>query len=233
MSSCFFYLSQNKDCYDRLVNEIRAAFSSSDEIRGGPTLWNCHYLRAVINEALRISPPVSGTLWREKHSGYEDEPLIVDGHVIPPGTEVGINMYALHHNEEYFPEPFAFKPERWLDDETSSDSRGALPFPEEQRKLMQDAFSPFSLGTRGCVGKPFAYLEASLVLAKTLWYFDLDRAAGRLGEVGHGARTGEAGRHRQQEFQLYDGFTSAHEGPYLTFRPRGEYYKELLLEARS
>lgn len=219
MSSCFFYLSQNRDCYDKLANEIRTTFSSSEEIHGGPTLWGCQYLRAVINEALRMSPPVAGTLWREKHVGYDDKPLIVDGHVIPPGTEVGINMYAIHHNQEYFPEPFEFRPDRWLDESTMS---------EAQRKLMQDAFSPFSLGTRGCVGKPFAYLEASLVLAKTFWYFDFERAPGPLGEVGGGGKTNEAGRHRRQEFQLYDGFTSTHEGPYLNFKPRGEHYKELL-----
>lgn len=42
--------------------------------------------------------------------------LIVDGHIIPRGTLVGVNPYAVMHNEEYYPEPFVFWPERWLDE---------------------------------------------------------------------------------------------------------------------
>lgn len=46
-----------------------------------------------------MSPPIPGTLWRQlspDHNG--DTQLIVDGHVIPKGTYVGVNTYALHHN---------------------------------------------------------------------------------------------------------------------------------------
>jgi cytochrome P450 len=112
----FFYLSRYPDTYRKLAEEIRSAFTNGKEINGGPILSGCRYLRAVIDEALRMSPPVSGTTWRQL---YDDEdktkPLVVDGHVIPPGTLVGVNTYSLHHNEEYFPDSFTFKPERWLE----------------------------------------------------------------------------------------------------------------------
>lgn len=48
---------------------------------------------------MRMSPPIPGTLWRQlspDHNG--DTQLKVDGHVIPQGTYVGVNTYALHHN---------------------------------------------------------------------------------------------------------------------------------------
>ncbi|KAI1206912.1 cytochrome P450 [Annulohypoxylon truncatum] len=209
LSSIFFYLSRNPDCYEKLAHEIRSTFKDGSEIRG-PALAGCHYLRACIDEALRMSPPAPGILWRDLHPGNDDLPFIVDGHVIPRGTTVGVNIYSIHHNEEYFPDPFSFHPERWLDD-------SATP---ERKKIMREAFIPFSLGPRGCAGKAMAYLEVSLVVAKTLWYFDFGRAPGGLGEIGAGAPGMGHGRERQGEFQLFDTFTASHDGPYLAFRSR-------------
>lgn len=66
-----------------------------------------------------------------------------------------------------------------------------------------------------------------MVIAKTLWYFDFEPAPGKLGEVGAGKTEGSLGRTRPDEFQLEDIFTSSHDGPYLMFRPRGEFWREL------
>ncbi|KAI1357545.1 cytochrome P450 [Xylaria arbuscula] len=207
ISAATFYLSRNPECYKRLSEEIRTAFASADDIHSGPVLSNCLYLRAVIDETLRIAPPVPGVLWREARA---DGPVIIDGHVVPPGTQVGVNTYAIHHNEEYFPDPFAFKPERWLDS----------GMPDEQKKLMHGAFVPFSLGARGCAGKAMAYLESSLVLAKLLWHFDFRPAQGELGELGGGIPGKTDGRGRKDEYQLYDQISGAHDGPCLILEPR-------------
>lgn len=172
----------------------------------------CSYLRACIDEALRLSPPAPGVLWREILPGNKDQPFIVDGHVIPHGTIVGINIYSIHHNKEYFPDPFSYHPERWLDE-------SATP---QQKKTMRDAFIPFSIGWRGCPGKAMAYMEISLAVAKALWHFDFCQAAGDLGEVGAGAPGMELGRERSEEFQLFDHFTASHDGPYLEFRGRDD-----------
>ncbi|KAI1380413.1 cytochrome P450 [Hypoxylon crocopeplum] len=199
LSAAFFYLAHNPIAYEKLAKEIRSTFRTT----------SCQYLRACIDETLRISPPGPGTLWRELSTTEKSgDPLIIDGQVIPPGVQVGVNMYAHHHNEEYFPEPFIFKPERWLEPHTSA----------AQRKLMQDVFVPFSLGTRNCPGKAMAYLEASLVLAKILWRFDFELAPGELGKLGAGNHSLGKGREREDEFQLYDIVTSTHDGPNLIFR---------------
>lgn len=216
----FFYLSRNPRCYRRLADEIRSTFSTASDIQGGPKLSSCGYLRACIDETLRISTPVPGTLWREASSELGSKPLIIDGHVVPAGTQVGVNTYTLHHNEEYFPDPYAFKPERWLPSET----------PEAQRKTMNAAFSPFSIGDRGCAGKPMAYLESSLVIAKTLWYFDFRPVAGALGCVGGGTPGKRGGRGRVDEYQLYDVIAGQHDGPNLIFSPRGDACKDLQLD---
>ncbi|KAI0114209.1 cytochrome P450 [Hypoxylon sp. NC0597] len=51
-----------------------------------------------------------------------------------------------------------------------------------------DAFAAFSIGPRGCAGKPTAYLELSLALAKIIWYFDFETAPGKLGDIGLGQK---------------------------------------------
>jgi len=218
LSATFFYLSRNQDAYQKLADEIRSTFTSSMEIRG-TALAGCTYLRASIDEAMRLSPPAPGILWRDLAPDDDySQPFVVDGHVIPPNTVVGVNTYSLHHNEDYFPDAFAYRPERWL---TSSD------FSPEEKKIMREAFAPFSVGSRGCAGKAMAYLESSLVLAKTLWYFDFESTSGELGEVGAGKVGLEEGRERRDEFQLYDTFGSSHDGPYLRFVARGDFWKDL------
>lgn len=223
MTAVMFYLSCNPGVYERLAAEVRTTFSFGSEISKGPKLASCTYLRAVIDETLRIAPSSLGTLWRQQDLSTPNnarQPFVVDGHVIPPGVQVGINPYTLMHNAAYFPDPFTFKPERWLG-----------PADSVEVRTMRRAHAPFALGDRGCAGKAMAYLEISLMLAKTLWYFDFERAAGEAGELGCGGCKGvkgEAGRQRKDEFQLYDIVTAAHDGPLLTFVPRGELWRELL-----
>ncbi|KAI1264503.1 cytochrome P450 [Xylariaceae sp. FL1019] len=227
MSSVFWYLLRNPDWQEKLVHEIRSTFETAEDIRSGPKLLSCKYLRAIIDESLRLSPPSLAILWREQ--AYDDpkrgEPLIIDGHVIPPGTEVGVSLYSLMHNEEYFPDPFAFKPDRWLapEDPNESDSSKAA------RELAHRAFTPFSLGARGCPGKAMAYMEDGLGIAKTLWYFDMSRAPGKLGEIGGGRAGDKQGRHRVDEYQLYDNVTASHDGPYALLRVRGDLSKDLVI----
>ncbi|KAI1320140.1 cytochrome P450 [Xylariaceae sp. FL0255] len=205
LAAAFFYLSLNRDCYDQLAKEIRSTFRDDEDISSGPRLSSCRYLRACIDVTLRMSPPVPCTLWREAASN--DQPLTVGGHVIPPGTQVGVNIYSLHHNAEYFPSPFEYMPDRWLGDTTA-------------KMAKRDAFVPFSVGTRSCEGKTMAYLEVSLVLAKTLWHFDFELAPEDLGNID----TGKVGNPKVESVkantQIYDNFAASHDGPVLVFHPR-------------
>ncbi|KAK8013096.1 cytochrome P450 [Apiospora marii] len=221
ISALFFYLSRSPEVYKKLAKEIRSTFQSNADIRNGPQLAGCRYLRACIDEALRMSPPVAGTLWREPYAEELGKgPFVVDGQLIPPGTQVGVSVYAIHHNEQYFSDPFVFRPERWLESDAETLSR------------MNSAFCPFSLGSRGCAGKSMAYLETGLVLAKTLWFFDFEVAPGGSGKLGEGTGAGQTdGRGRVDEFQTWDSFGSTHLGPNLVFHPRGELWREIETKA--
>jgi hypothetical protein len=99
MSATLFYVARNRECYKKLAEEIRSFFQRGKDICGSK-LAGCHYLRACIDESLRMSPPIAGTLWREL-APEEDgrNSLIIDGHVIPKDTYIGVGAYTLHHNE--------------------------------------------------------------------------------------------------------------------------------------
>lgn len=219
LSAVFFYLCRHPGAYKRLADEIRTTFPSARDIQTGPRLAGCKYLRAVVDETLRVAPPFVGTFWREPYADY-DKPFVVDGHVIPRGVMVGVNPYCIMHNDEYFPEPFAFKPERWLgpDDGGSTSAEHLL--------TMRRAHAPFALGETGCLGKGMAYMETSLVVAKTLWYFDFETAPGEAGRLGEGTPGDRHGRHRKSEYQLYDIATAGHDGPNVVFKPREKEWRE-------
>jgi cytochrome P450 len=209
-----FYLSRNPDCYAKLASDIRSCFDSGHDVQIGHKLSGCKYLRATLDETLRMSPPAAGTLWREISPEDENKntPVVIDRHVINLGVQVGVNTYSIHHNEKYFPDSFAFKPERWLDVKLSAGDR----------RIMQKALIPFSIGARGCAGKAMAYAQCSLVTATLLWYFDFDVASGDTGKLGGGNLGLGDGRSTENEYQLYDVASATHDGPMLVFRQRTE-----------
>ena len=64
---------------------------------------------------------------------------ITDGVTIPKGIDIAISIYALHHDQKYFPEPFKFKPERFLCENSDA--------------VFQNIYIPFSRGPRDCIGR--------------------------------------------------------------------------------
>jgi cytochrome P450 len=87
-----------------------------EDIVTGPRLSSCIYLRAVIDETMRMSPLGAAEGIREVLLGGID----VKGHYIEVGLNVGTAIYALHHDEEIFHDPFLFRPERWIVSESVS-----------------------------------------------------------------------------------------------------------------
>lgn len=75
--------------------------------------------------------------------------------VIPPGTAVGMDAYHMHTNEAIFPEPFAFRPERWLGDPKGPDGRQPL----------LNYLCSFGGGSRICIAMHLAYMELYIGLA--------------------------------------------------------------------
>jgi cytochrome P450 len=134
--------------------------------------------------------------------------ITIDGELFPAGTVVGVPMYAIHNNPDYFPDPFAFKPERWI--ESSSN-------PSEAIANARRAFNPFSTGTRQCSGRNLAYMQLKLTLAHLLWRFDLREASDEMGRGGGRMGLG-VGRERDDEFQMWDALGFGRDGPMVEVR---------------
>jgi cytochrome P450 len=119
------------------------------------------YLRATISESLRLRPviPLAGRRLAE--------PLEADGRVLPPGTDVSAAIWLTHTRADLYPEPFAFRPERFLD---------AAPDTY--------AWIPFGGGIRRCLGAAFAEFEMRIVLREVLTRCDLRAASSRPEQTG-------------------------------------------------
>ena len=202
-TTCLFYLLHYPMSLARLQKEIRSRFHYLEDIRSGHLLNSCQYLAACLNESLRMTPPVGAILPREVLEGG----MMVDGHYIPAGIDVGVPHYAIHHNPEYFPDPYVFWPERWMAESEVSQSDVARA---------QAAFCAFGVGRASCIGRTLAYLELSILLARIVWLYDMRLQDGS--DLGEGSVKLGNGRHRKKEFQTYDAFTSTHQGPLVEFR---------------
>ncbi|KXJ89961.1 isotrichodermin C-15 hydroxylase [Microdochium bolleyi] len=218
MAATLFYLVRNPAALEKVTAEVRAAFNDVEDIRQGAQLNSCTYLRACIDEAMRMSPSVGGIPPREVMAGG----AMIDGHQLPEGVVVGVPHYTIHHNADYYPEPFTYIPERWIVGAEASvkllrDSSSATT--QEDVSVAQSAFCPFSIGPRGCIGKGLAYIEMSTTIARTLFMYDMRKAAGIV-DPAEGNPSFEYGRHRVNEFQLIDQFTSLKDGPMVEFRKR-------------
>lgn len=152
LSGVTFHLLHNRSTMDKLSNEIRTNFVSSSDITGDSTA-HLPYLHAVIEEGLRIYPPVAFGLPRVSPGAN------VDGFYVPQGTTVSTHLYSTARDPRYWTAPETFVPERWLEDSGYKD--------------LKEASKPFSIGPRACLGINLAYLEMRIILAKMVWHFDL------------------------------------------------------------
>ncbi len=105
-------------------------------------------LRAAVDEALRLYPPVH-MLMREAA-----EPTELGGYRVPEGSLVGLPQWVVHRDDRWWDDPEAYRPERFIGDDT--DDRPEF------------AYFPFGGGQRQCIGRRFALQELRVALAELL-----------------------------------------------------------------
>ncbi|MBC2933589.1 cytochrome P450 [Nocardioides sp. zg-1228] len=134
-------LAEHPEAQDRARAELAA--------HPGPVALVGHrdrlpWTRAVVDEALRLFPPA----WAiSRRSVREDE---VAGRTVPVGTLAIISPWLVHRRPDLWPDPEAFRPERFLDG------------------TARTGYLPFGLGPRLCIGREFALGEMVVVLAELL-----------------------------------------------------------------
>ncbi|KAF4415182.1 sterigmatocystin biosynthesis monooxygenase STCB [Fusarium acutatum] len=142
---------ENRHVQDRLRKEVLSTGTSFAEVSVLP------YLTAVMKEIYRLYPAIMSTLPRILASPLDIKSQNV---VLPPGTVVGMQNYVHHRDPQLFPSPDRLIPERWLEDEKSSY--------KSDLKAMDSAVTPFSLGSRNCVGQTLAKVQLYLAFSQLL-----------------------------------------------------------------
>ncbi|HEX5984195.1 MAG TPA: cytochrome P450, partial [Solirubrobacterales bacterium] len=143
--------------FDLLLRHPAALRRLRDSLEAGEE----DYLRATISESLRLRPviPLAGRRLAKE--------LVADGLTLPPGTDVTPAIWLTHTRADVYPEPFAFKPERFLEDGPDT-----------------YAWIPFGGSVRRCIGATFAEFEMRIVLREVLTRCELRKASPSPERVG-------------------------------------------------
>jgi len=128
--------------FERLAHDPQALARLIERVDAGDDA----YVTATIQETLRIRPVLPNVAPR-----LVAKPIEIGGWTYPPGCALVLNGYLLHHDPEIYPEPDAFRPERFLDEPPGTYT-----------------WIPFGGGRRRCLGASFAMLEMQIVLRGAL-----------------------------------------------------------------
>ncbi|XP_063929995.1 cytochrome P450 6a8-like [Zophobas morio] len=162
-SWAMFELAKNPDIQDKLRDEINSVVAKHNGKVTYEALREMKYMDQVINETLRKYPP-GGVLGRECTQDYKvpDQDVI-----IKKGTRIFIPVLGIHYDEEYYPDPDKFDPERF--NEENSKSRPHY------------AHIPFGEGPRICIGLRFGVMQTKVGLTSLLmkYKFTLNEKTGR------------------------------------------------------
>ncbi len=148
----FQLLAENPAVQQRVRAEVLASGS------GQPTpksLAEQTFTRQVINETLRLYPPV----WGFSRTAVKADQL--DGRAVKPGSDIFIFPWLLHRSPAYWEQPDVFAPELHFS-----------PAAEKARPRL--AFAPFGAGPRQCIGAAFAMMELQIVASRVLRSFELE-----------------------------------------------------------
>ncbi|XP_067213631.1 cytochrome P450 4C1-like isoform X2 [Linepithema humile] len=156
MAACFtlLLLAEHKDVQERIRTEIDTAIQEHGKKYTMTLLQNLPYLDRCLKESLRLYPSV------HLISRVAPEDIKLDSYIIPAGTFIHINIYDVHRDPNFWPNPDVFDPDRFL--------------PEKIRNRHFYSYVPFSAGPRNCIGQRFAMLEMKAIIAPLVHNFYLE-----------------------------------------------------------
>ncbi|CCM03251.1 uncharacterized protein FIBRA_05377 [Fibroporia radiculosa] len=146
-----FYLGRHLDAQAKLQAELDEALIDIDsDVAPYEAVKDLPYLDAVINEVLRLHSTVGAGLPRIVPEGG----MNVLGQTLKEGTWVSVPIYNVHRSTELWGEDAGdFVPERWINMEADA------------KVGMMQAFVPFSVGPRACIGRNLAIMQLHIMIA--------------------------------------------------------------------
>ncbi len=156
LSWTLYLLAQSPRVMDQLAAEL-------DSLIAGNRSWaeryaQLTYCKMAFTESLRLYPPV----WIISRQAQKT--LSLGGYPIPKDAIVLISQWITHHDRRFYPDPYRFKPERWL--------------PEARALRPKMAYFPFGGGQRLCLGKQFVWMLGVLTTATVLQSWRLEPIPG-------------------------------------------------------
>lgn len=154
LSWTWYLLAQHPDTLALLQAEVDRVVG--ERLPTMADLPNLPYTLAVLEEAMRLYPPAPITF------RLGTAPATLGGYTMPAGAPVIISIYNIHHHADFWEQPEAFQPERFIN--------GSYD---------KTAYLPFGAGQRMCIGNQFALVEGQLLLALMAQHYTFSLVANR------------------------------------------------------
>ncbi|KAL1729695.1 cytochrome P450 [Schizophyllum commune] len=139
---------------EKLYEHIKSVYPKDGRLPKYGDMTKFTQTMAVFNETLRMFPPVVSVPKISAEDQVVTGTRLSDGSKItipcPAGTDVTFSISGMHYNPHYWDSPHEFRPDRFLGD------------------WPKDAFAPFAIGTRACMGRKFAETEGVAMLSHLL-----------------------------------------------------------------
>ncbi|MEX0706354.1 MAG: cytochrome P450 [Woeseia sp.] len=150
----WYLLAHHPAVEEQLLDEARTCNGLlSHDADGAPGLTDMQYTQQVLEETLRLYPPV----WLYSRRAIDEDTLA--GYIIPANADIYLSPYILHRTAGFWPEPERFDPDRFA--------------PDGRYRKGERPYFPFSLGPRRCLGEYFSFLEMKLHLGILIQRFHL------------------------------------------------------------
>ncbi|GFW36027.1 cytochrome P450 4V2 [Trichonephila clavipes] len=149
MTWALYLIGLRPDIQERIHEELDKVFGEDiDRDATEEDLNQLNYLHCVLMESNRIYPtvPIFG------REALKD--TVICGYTIPKGASCAVPSYFLHRDENVFPDPEKFDPDRFS--------------PQNSTKIPEGAYVPFSAGPRNCIGQRFAWMEMKTIMSAIL-----------------------------------------------------------------
>ncbi|OAP56011.1 hypothetical protein AYL99_10163 [Fonsecaea erecta] len=147
-------MMKRPELWARLRQEVVTILPDTKNLASVRDLENLPFLRAVIKESLRFSMGTSARLPRV----VPRNGAVLCGENIAPGTRVSFSHYVYNNDPAIFPDPYSFRPERWLGSNVDE---------------LESHMVSFSRGSRNCIGMNLAYAELHATFAHLVRRFDI------------------------------------------------------------
>ncbi len=153
-------LMRNPEALQKCIREVHEVLNGREP--EATDLASLQYMTMVIQESMRLYPPA----WIIGRKSIKEDKL--GNYEVPSKQNFLICPYVLHRNEQYWENPEAFIPERFL--------------PENSKNRVKNTYLPFGGGPRMCIGNNFALMEIQVVLTMLLQRFRVEPVPGKEAE---------------------------------------------------